>query len=99
MPRRLPLAARIRTGRRSKRAVIRPAGASRAAWRRGVRGRVGGRPPKLNNHQIKDLIQQHADGARVPVLAKRFKVSQATVYRLLNLSHLERAPSQSSGSR
>ncbi|MEW2588153.1 hypothetical protein [Streptomyces virginiae] len=55
--------------------------------------------PKLNNHQIQDLIQQHADDARVPVLAKRFKVSQATAYRLLNLSHLERVPPQSSGSR
>ncbi|MCC2279058.1 Hin recombinase [Streptomyces sp. ET3-23] len=56
-----------------------------------VRGRVGGRPPKLNDHQIQDLIQQHADGARVPVLAKKFKVSPATVYRLLSLSALDPA--------
>ncbi|MGW7447611.1 recombinase family protein [Kitasatospora sp. NPDC054795] len=54
-----------------------------------VRGRIGGRPPKLNDHQIQDLIQQHADGARVPTLSKKFKVSQSTVYRLLNLSALE----------
>ncbi|MFJ2190499.1 recombinase family protein [Kitasatospora sp. NPDC087861] len=61
-----------------------------------VRGRIGGCPSKLTDHQVQDLIQQHADGARVPALAKKFKVSQSTVYRLLNLSHLE---TQISGNR
>ncbi|MEU9339465.1 helix-turn-helix domain-containing protein [Streptomyces sp. NPDC048290] len=59
-----------------------------------VRGRIGGRPPKLNDHQIRDLIRQHADGIRVPALSKKFKVARSTVYRLLSLAHLEDHPSR-----
>jgi DNA invertase Pin-like site-specific DNA recombinase len=55
-----------------------------------ARGRTGGRPPKLNDTQTEQLRQLHAAGTPIPSLARKFDVSRATVYRLLDLSDLER---------
>lgn len=54
-----------------------------------AQGRTGGRPPKLNDDQAEKLRQLHTSGTPTPLLARKFDVSRASVYRLLSLSDLE----------
>lgn len=54
-----------------------------------AQGRTGGRPPKLNDAQTEQLRRLYAAGTPVPSLARKFHVSRATVYRLLDTPDLE----------
>lgn len=47
-----------------------------------ARGRMGGRPPKLNEQQKKEIRALLRDPSiRVVDIAKRYGVSRATIYR------------------
>ncbi|WP_067465632.1 TetR family transcriptional regulator [Nocardia amamiensis] len=50
-----------------------------------ARGRNGGRPAKLGAEQIEQMRKLHAQGAGIDVLATRFEVSRATIYRHLKM--------------
>jgi len=52
-----------------------------------ARGRIGGRPKKLNQQQIKEIKALLRDPSiRVIDIAKRYKVSRSTLYRYINSS-------------
>ena len=48
------------------------------------KGRIGGRPPKLDEHQRREIIKQVVSGQKSAAdCARLFKVSQSSVSRLL----------------
>ena len=46
-------------------------------------GRIGGRKPKLNDAQLKELLKLHKKGKSAAELAELFNLHKATVYRKL----------------
>jgi len=50
-----------------------------------IRGRLGGRPPILNKHEIKKL-KKHYDKGELSVkeICKLFNITKPTLYRYLN---------------
>ena len=50
-----------------------------------AKGKLKGKPPKLNPRQQTHLIKLHGEGSHsIPELADLFSVSRATVYRALD---------------
>jgi DNA invertase Pin-like site-specific DNA recombinase len=52
-------------------------------------GRFGGRPPKIAGTQLDALIQQYQKGIPAAIIARDFKISMATYYRLVKTANLE----------
>ena len=46
-------------------------------------GRIGGRKPKLNSAQLKEVTKLHEKGKSANEIAELFNVHKATVYRVL----------------
>ncbi|MCQ8836570.1 recombinase family protein, partial [Streptomyces malaysiensis] len=57
-----------------------------------ARGNIGGRKPKLTQHQVDELLQLHSTGASVQQLARTFKVSRGTIYRHISLASEATSP-------
>lgn len=47
-------------------------------------GRYGGRPKKLSDQQVKEVIQRHQKGESIASLARTYRVSRMTISRCLS---------------
>lgn len=62
--------------------ILERSSAGRIAAR--ARGRYGGRPEKLNKHDLKLLKTLYDNGTPIKTIAEQWKVSRTTIYRYLN---------------
>jgi DNA invertase Pin-like site-specific DNA recombinase len=62
--------------------ILERSSAGRIAAR--ARGRLGGRPEKLNNKDLKLLKTLYDNGTPIKTIAEQWQVSRTTIYRYLN---------------